>query len=128
MEEIHRLLHVIAHFYHSAAAVFDKVEHNGVYPLTVALAASRAYHLRHVLGAQYAGAYRIVKVVVYVRYAIGQAHNCRLGRIVRRTVRMVQDAHARFIAQVQASAVALENICNAQRLLVVLEAILIYSV
>ena len=128
MEEIDRLLHIVAHFYHSAAAVFYKVEHDGVYPLAVALAAARADHLRHILLAQNAGADRIVKIVVYVRNAVGQAHDGRLGRIVRRAVRMVQDAHARFIAQIEPSAVALKYINNAQRLLIVLEALFIYPV
>ena len=128
VEEIDRLLHVIAHLNFSAAAVFNEVEHDRINPLTVALAAARADHVGNVLCAEYSGADGVVKVMIYVRYAVGKANDGRLGRVVRRAVRVMQDAHARFIAQVKPPAVALEDIDNAQRLLIVLEALFVYFV
>ena len=74
VEEIDRLLHVIAHLNFSAAAVFNEVEHDRINPLTVALAAARADHVGNVLGAEYSGADGVVKVVIYVRYAVGKAN------------------------------------------------------
>ena len=64
--------------------------------------------------------------MVDVGDAVAQAHGDGLWRVVRRAVSVVQDAHARLVAEVQAAAVALKNVHNAQALLVVLEAAGVY--
>ena len=60
--------------------------------------------------------------MVYVCDAVAQPHDGRLARIVGAAVGVVQDAHARLIAQVQPAPVALEHVHHAQALLIVPEA------
>ena len=60
--------------------------------------------------------------MVYVGNAVAKPHDGRLARIVGAAVCVVQDAHARLIAQVPPSPVALEHVHHAQALLIVLEA------
>ena len=66
--------------------------------------------------------------MVYVGNAVAQPHNGRFARIVGAAVGVVQDTHARLVAQVQPAPVALEHVHHAQALLIVLEAAGIYAV
>ena len=84
--------------------------------------------LRHVLLAEYARADGVVKVVIYVGYAVAQTHGDGLERVVLRAVGVVEYAHSRLVAEVQPPPVALEYVHDAQALLIVLEAAGIYAV
>ena len=97
-------------------------------PLAVALSAALAYKRRYVLWRDYARAHCVVKVMVYVCDAVAQPHDGRLARVVGAAVGVVQDTHARLVAQVQPAPVALEHVHHAQALLIVLEAAGIYAV
>ena len=66
--------------------------------------------------------------MVYVCDAVAQPHDGRLARVVGAAVGVVQDAHARLIAQVQPAPVALQYVHHAQALLIVLEAAGVYAV
>ena len=59
--------------------------------------------------------------MVYVGDPVAQAHDRGLARVVRRAVGVVQNAHARLIAEVQPLTVPLEHVDDAQALLVMLE-------
>ena len=64
----------------------------------------------------------VVEVVVDVGHAVGQAHHVGLERAARLPGRVVEDADARLVAEVQAAAVALDAVDDAQALLIVPEA------
>ena len=60
--------------------------------------------------------------MVHVGDVVGDAHDVRLQRVARLTGRVVQDADARLVAEVQSAPVALEPVHHAQTLLIVAKA------
>ena len=90
--------------------------------------ARRAEHrhgrLRQLGGVQHAGAQRVVDVVVDVRHAVDELDDAALERLRRDRPGVVEDAVAHLVRQVEAAAVALEHVDDAQRVLVVAEAAL----
>ena len=103
-------------------AAADEVGNKGVDALAVALPALAADTLRHSLLGQQPGADGVVQIVVYVGNAVAQAHHGGLAGVVRGAVGVVQDAHAGLLAEIQAPAVTLKHVHDAQALLIVLEA------
>ena len=77
---------------------------------------------REVAGLEHAGADGVVEVVVHVGDAVGEPHDLRLERGGRRHgPRVVHDAVADLPREVQALAVVLQVVDDAQALLVVAE-------
>ena len=128
MEKIHRLLHIVGHFYYPVLTVFNKVGYYRIYPFAVALAATHTNDLRHLLGTEDTGSYGVVKIVVYIRNAVCKAHGGCLKRIARVAVGVVQDAHAGLISEVESPSVPLKDIDHSQRLLIVLEPALVQTI
>ena len=121
-EHIHGLLHLRRHFQCAVAAVGDDVREDGVDAHAVALAHALAHDGGHILRLHDAAAHGVVKVVVDVGNAVSQAHDVGLERAARLAGRVVEDADARLVAEVQTASVALDAVDDAQTLLIVPEA------
>jgi hypothetical protein len=103
--------------------VLDEVVHERVDALRAGVASDRDRLARQLVLAQHAGAQRVVDVVVDVGDAVDEPHDPALERPrQRRAARVAEDPVADVVAQVQARAVALEHVDDAQRVLVVAEA------
>ena len=100
----------------------DDVREDGVDAHAVALAHALAHDGGHVLRLHDAAAHGVIEVVVDVGHAVCQAHHVGLERAARLPGRVVEDADARLVAEVQAAAVALDAVDDAQALLIVPEA------
>ena len=79
--------------------------------------------LRQPAGIEHAGPHGVVDVVVDVRDAVDDADDAPLERSRRRRTGVVEDAVARLQRQVQPAPVALQAVDDAQRVLVVAEAL-----
>ena len=121
-EHVHGLAHIGRHAQFPVAAVGDDVREDGVDAHAVALAHALAHDGGHVLRLHDAAAHGVVEVVVDVGHAVGQAHDVGLERAARLPGRVVEDADACLVAEVQAAAVALDAVDDAQALLIVPEA------
>ena len=121
-EHVHGLAHIGRHAQLAVAAVGDDVREDGVDAHAVALAHALAHDGGHVLRLHDAAAHGVVEVVIDVGHAVGQAHDVGLERAARLPGRVVEDADARLVAEVQAAAVALDAVDDAQALLIVPEA------
>ena len=80
--------------------------------------------VRQLGGVQHAGAQGVVDVVVDVRHAVDELDDAALERLRRDRPGVVEDAVAHLVREVEAAAVALEHVDDAQRVLVVAEAAL----
>ena len=77
---------------------------------------------RQLVGVEHAGAQCVVDVVVDVRDAVDELDDAALERLRRDGPGVVEDAVAHLVGEVEAAAVALEHVDDAQRVLVVAEA------
>ena len=100
----------------------DDVREDGVDAHAVALAHALAHDGGHVLRPHDTAAHGVVEVVVDVGHAVCQANDVGLERAARLPGRVVEDADARLVAEVQAAAVALDAVDDAHALLIVPEA------
>ncbi len=105
-----------------ALGCLDEVVHQQVDALGARLAEDRDLLLRQVALGQHARAQCVVDVVVDVGDAVDQPHDAALERGGQPGTRVVQDAVAHRLGQVEPLPVALEHVDDAQRVLVVAEA------
>ena len=100
----------------------DQVVHEPVDPLAAGLAQDRDLLLRQVALVEHARPQRIVDVVVDVGHPVHQPHDPALERGGQLRAGVAQDPVAHRLGEVQAAAVALEHLDDAQGVLVVAEA------
>ena len=132
--EVHALEHERAQVEHRPADVLalddvvgvgrglDDVVHERVDPARAALAEERDLLLRQLLGPEQPRPQRVVDVVVDVRDAVDEADDLALERLGLVGPRVVEDPVARLGREVEPAPVALQELDDAQRLLVVAEA------
>ena len=103
--------------------VLDEVVHERVDAARAGVAEHGDRLGRQLLLAQHAGAQRVVDVVVDVGDAVDEPHDAPLERArQRRAAGVAGDPVAHVVAEVQARAVELEDVDDAQRVLVVAKA------
>ena len=103
-------------------AAADQVRDETVDPLGIARPAAQTDFLRNFFFRQKTGPDRVVQIVIDIGDPIAEPDAGGFPRVIRRTVRMVQDSHPGLIAEIQTLSAALKEIHYPQTLLIVAEA------
>ena len=123
MEKVEGILHAGRKGNDTVCAVLNQVSDEGVDAFAVADTAFFPNPVRHVILGDDAGTDGVIQIVIDVGDPVTEADYRCLTCVIGRTVSVVENAHAGFVAEIQPVTVPLQIINNPKTLLIVLEAL-----